>query len=59
MKRTAKILRFKNKKLETVEDVRAALIAIIQDIEACDETATEAEPIRDQTKMIMGNFAPK
>jgi hypothetical protein len=53
MKRTSKILKLKGKKLETVEEVRAALIAIIQDIESGDVTVTEAEPIRDQTKMIM------
>ena len=47
MNRTAKILKFKNKKLETVEEVRAALIAI------GDATVAEASPVRDETKMIM------
>ena len=53
MKLTAKILKFKDKKLETVEEVRAALIAILEDIESGDATITEAKPIRDETKMIM------
>ena len=38
MKLTAKIRKFKNKKLETVEEVRAALIAILEDIESGDAT---------------------
>jgi len=50
MNRTAKILRFKNKKLETVEEIRAALIAIIEDIQSGDVTVTEAKPIRDEQK---------
>ena len=53
MKLTAKILKFKDKKLETVEEVRAALIAILEDIESGDVTVTEATPIRDEIKMIM------
>jgi hypothetical protein len=53
MNRTAKILRFKNKKLETVEEIRAALIAIIEDIQSGDVTVTEAKPIRDESNMIM------
>jgi hypothetical protein len=40
MKLTAKILKFKGKKLETVEDVRAALIAILEDIQSVDATMT-------------------
>jgi hypothetical protein len=32
MKQTAKILKFKGKKLETVEEVRAALIAMLEDV---------------------------
>jgi len=53
MNRTAKILRFKNKKLETVEEIRAALIAIIEDIQSGDVTVIEAKPIRDESNMIM------
>jgi hypothetical protein len=53
MNRTAKILRFKNKKLKTVEEVRAALIATLEDIESGDVTVTEAKPIRDESNMIM------
>ncbi len=53
MNRTAKILKFKNKKLETVEEVRAALIAILEDIQSGDITVTEAKPIRDESNMIM------
>jgi hypothetical protein len=53
MKRSAKIFEFKNKKLETVEDVRDALIAIIEDIQAGNVTVTEAKPIRDESNMIM------
>jgi hypothetical protein len=56
MNRTAKILGFKNKKLETVEEVRAALIAILEDIESGDVTVTEAKPIRDESNMIMGKL---
>jgi hypothetical protein len=41
MKPTAKILKFKDKKLETVEEVRAALIAILEDIESGDATIAE------------------
>jgi hypothetical protein len=39
MKLTAKILKFKGKKLETVEEVRAALIAILEDVESGDATS--------------------
>ena len=39
MKPTAKILKFKNKKLKTVEEVRAALIAILEDVESGDATS--------------------
>jgi hypothetical protein len=53
MKLTAKILKFKGKNLETVEEVRAALIAILEDIESGDAPVTEAKPIRDETEMIM------
>ena len=53
MKLTAKIIKFKGKKLETVEEVRAALIAILEDIESGDAPVTEAKPIRDETEMIM------
>jgi hypothetical protein len=53
MKLTARIIKFKGKKLETVEEVRAALIAILEDIESGDAPVTEAKPIRDETEMIM------
>ena len=52
MKLTAKILKFKGKNFETVEEVRAALIAIVQDIESGDVTVTEAEPIREEIKKM-------
>ena len=45
MKITAKIRKFKGKKLETVEEVRAALIAMLEDIESGDATIAEATPI--------------
>ena len=45
MKLTAKILRFKNKKPETVEEIRAALIAILEDAQSGDATITEVPTI--------------
>ena len=53
MKLTAKIRKFKNKKLETVEEVRAALIAMLEDVQSGDVTVIEAKPIRDESNMIM------
>ena len=53
MKLTAKIIKFKGKKLETVEEVRAALIAILEDIESGDVTVSEATPIRDEIEKMM------
>jgi len=53
MKPTAKILKFKTKKLKTVEEVRAALIAIREDVECGDATIAEAKPIRDEIKKMM------
>ena len=53
MKPTAKILKFKGKKLETVEEVPAALIAIREDIESGDATVAEATPIRDEIEKMM------
>ena len=53
MKRTAKILKFKGEKLETVEEVRAALIAIIEDIESGDATIAEATPIKKEIQILM------
>jgi hypothetical protein len=50
MKLTAKIRKFKNKKLKTVEEVRAALIAILEDIESSDATIAEAAPIKKRYK---------
>jgi hypothetical protein len=56
MKPTAKILRFKDKKLETVEEVWAVLTAILGDIESGDITVSEATPIRDEIKKMMGKL---
>jgi hypothetical protein len=53
MNRTAKIRKFKGKKLKTVEEVRAALIAILEDVESGDATVSEATPIRDEIKKMM------
>ena len=53
MKQTAKILEFQGKELKTVEQVRAALIAILEDIESGDATVTEAEPLRKEIKELM------
>ena len=52
MKPTAKILTFKDKKLETVEEVWAVLTAILEDIESGDITVSEAIPIRDEIKKM-------
>jgi hypothetical protein len=59
MKQTAKIRKFKNKKLETVEEVRAALIAILEDVQSGDATITEAEPIQEEIKKLMRKVPPK
>jgi hypothetical protein len=56
MKPTAKILRLKDKKLETVEEVWAVLTAILGDIESGDITVSEATPIRDEIKKMMRNL---
>ena len=53
MKQTAKILKFRGNRLETVEEVRAALIAILEDIEFGAATVTEAEPIQEEIKKLM------
>ena len=53
MKPTAKILTFKDRKLETVEEVWAVLTAILGDIESGDVTVSEATPIRDEIKKMM------
>ena len=53
MKLTAKILKFEDKKLETVEEVWAVLTAILGDIESGDVTVSEATPIRDEIKKMM------
>ena len=53
MKLTAKIRKFKGKKLETVEEVRAALIAILEDIESGDATIAEATPLTNEIKKLM------
>jgi hypothetical protein len=51
MKLTAKIRKFKGKKHDTVEKVRAALIAILEDIESGDATIAEATPIKKNTRL--------
>ena len=53
MKLTAKIRKFKGKKLETVKEVRAALIAILEDIESGDATIAEATPLTNEIKKLM------
>ena len=52
MKPTAKILTFKDKKLETVEEAWAVLTAILEDVESGDITVSEATPIRDETEKM-------
>ena len=59
MKPTAKILTFKDRKLETVEEVWAVLTAILEDIESGDITVSEATPIRDEIKKMMRKFASR
>ena len=53
MNQTAKILKFKDKKLETVEEVRAALIAILEDIESGDATIAEATAIKKEMQILV------
>ena len=53
MKQTAKTLKFKGKKLETVEDVGAVLTAILEDIESGDATIAEATPIKKEIQILM------
>ena len=53
MKRSAKILKFKNKKLKTVEEVRAALIAIREDVECGDATIAEATSIKKEMQILV------
>ena len=53
MKLTAKIRKFKGTKLETVKEVRAALIAILEDIESGDATIAEATPLTNEIKKLM------
>jgi hypothetical protein len=50
---TAKILRSKDKKLATVGKVRAAIIAILEDIESGDATIAEATPIKKEIQILM------
>ena len=52
MKPTAKILTFKDKKLQIVEEVWVVLTAILEDIESGDITVSEAIPIRDEIKKM-------
>jgi hypothetical protein len=53
MKLTAKILKFKGNRVETVEEVRTALIAILEDIESGDATIAEATPIKKEIQILM------
>jgi hypothetical protein len=53
MKRSAKILKFKKKKLKTIEEVRAALIAIHEDIESGDATIAEAISIKKEMQILV------
>ena len=53
MKVTAEIRKFENKKLKTIEEVRAALIAILEDIESGDATIAEATPLTNEIKKLM------
>ena len=53
MKLTAKIRKFKGKNLDTVEEVRAALIAILEDIEFGDATIAGATPIKKEIQILM------
>jgi len=46
MREAAKILEFTRKKPQTMEGVRAALAAIIDDIRSGDATVVEAKPIK-------------
>jgi len=46
MREAAKILEFTRKKPQTIEGVRAALAAIIDDIRSGDATVVEAMPIK-------------
>ena len=50
MKLTAKIRKFKGNKLKTIEEVRAALIAIREDVECGDATIAEATSIKKRCK---------
>ena len=53
MKVTAEIRKFENKKLKTIKEVRAALIAILEDIESGDATIAEATPLTNEIKKLM------
>ena len=53
MKQNAKILEFKGKKLETIEDVRAVLFAILEDIQSGDAMVAEVKPITEEIKKLM------
>ena len=53
MNRTAKILKFKGQKLETIQAVRAVLNAILEDIESGDATIAEATPIKKEIQILM------
>ena len=53
MKQTARILKLTGKKLETVEEVRLALIAILEDIESGDATIANAKPIKEEIQILM------
>ena len=48
MKQTAELLKFKGTAFHTLEDVRAALSAIIEDIRSGNATVAEADPIKKE-----------
>jgi hypothetical protein len=54
MKQTAKIRKFKNKKLETVEEVRGALIAISsKTLNPVTQPSLMATPIKKEIQILM------
>jgi len=55
MNQTVKMLKVKGYEPQTVHDVRAALTAIIEDIQSGDATVAKAEPIKNEiNKRIAG-----
>jgi hypothetical protein len=55
MKQNVKMLKVKGNEPRTIEEVRAALSTIIEDIQSGDATVAEAEPIKNEiNKRIEG-----